>query len=88
MLFFYYIIGYSISQIIVFIWRDNEVVFLGLKQAQVTAIVVMVAAVAGFFLIRARTAENSRHKLKHQKKQNVKALVFVRPNAIIYLCER
>jgi phosphatidylglycerol:prolipoprotein diacylglycerol transferase len=54
LLFFYYIIGYSISQIIVFIWRDNEVVFLGLKQAQVTAIIVMIAAVAGFAIIRAR----------------------------------
>ena len=47
-LFFIYIIGYSISQIIVFIWRDNEVVFLGLKQAQLTAIVVLVVAVVIF----------------------------------------
>jgi len=53
MLFFYYIIGYSISQVIVFIWRDNEVIFLGLKQAQLTAIAVLVVAVAGFFLVRA-----------------------------------
>ena len=53
MLFFYYIIGYSISQVIVFIWRDNEVIFLGLKQAQLTAIAVMVAAAAVFFLVRA-----------------------------------
>ena len=52
-LFFYYIIGYSISQIIVFIWRDNEVIFLGLKQAQLTAIAVGIAAVIGFFLVRA-----------------------------------
>jgi prolipoprotein diacylglyceryltransferase len=53
LLFFYYIIGYSISQIIVFFWRDNEVIFLGLKQAQLTAIAVMIAAVIGFFLVRA-----------------------------------
>jgi phosphatidylglycerol:prolipoprotein diacylglycerol transferase len=42
---FIYILGYSISQIIVFIWRDNEVIFLGLKQAQLTAIGVIVVAV-------------------------------------------
>jgi Prolipoprotein diacylglyceryltransferase len=61
LLFFYYIIGYSISQIIVFFWRDNEVIFLGLKQAQLTAIAVMIAAVIGFFLVRAgqrKTAVN------------------------------
>ena len=52
-LFFTYIIGYSISQIIVFFWRDNEVVFLGLKQAQLTAIGVLVVAVVIFiWLIR------------------------------------
>jgi prolipoprotein diacylglyceryltransferase len=51
MLFFYYIIGYSISQIIVFIWRDNEAVFLGLKQAQLTAIGVIIAAVIVFLVI-------------------------------------
>ena len=51
MLFFYYIIGYSISQIIVFIWRDNAVVFLGLKQAQITAIGVIIAAVIVFLVI-------------------------------------
>jgi prolipoprotein diacylglyceryltransferase len=59
LLFFYYIIGYSISQIIVFIWRDNEVLFLGLKQAQLTAIAVMVAAVAGFIVIRDRQRKSA-----------------------------
>lgn len=44
-LFFIYIIGYSISQIIVFFWRDNEVLLFGLKQAQLTAIVVLLIAV-------------------------------------------
>ena len=48
-LFFTYIIGYSVSQIIVFTWRDNEVIFLGLKQAQLTAIIVIIATV-GIFL--------------------------------------
>ena len=56
-LFFIYIIGYSLSQIIVFIWRDNEVVFLGLKQAQLTAIGVLVVAV-GIFVWLLKTAKN------------------------------
>ena len=50
-LFFVYILGYSVSQIIVFAWRDNEVIFLGLKQAQLTAIAVIVAAVIIFLVL-------------------------------------
>jgi phosphatidylglycerol---prolipoprotein diacylglyceryl transferase len=46
MLFFIYLIAYSLSQIIVFFWRDNEVLFLGLKQAQLTAIGVLILAIA------------------------------------------
>ena len=59
-LFFTYIFSYSLSQVIVFIWRDNEVVLLGLKQAQVTAIgVIIVAAIGFFFFLRRKpkTAE-------------------------------
>lgn len=41
-LFFIYIFGYSLTQIIVFFWRENEIVFRGLKQAQLTAIVVII----------------------------------------------
>jgi phosphatidylglycerol---prolipoprotein diacylglyceryl transferase len=48
MLFFVYIFSYSLAQIIVFIWRDNEVVLLGLKQAQLTAAAVIVVAAAVF----------------------------------------
>ncbi|MBI2957263.1 MAG: prolipoprotein diacylglyceryl transferase [Chloroflexi bacterium] len=47
-LFFLYVVGYSVGQVIVFFWRDNVVVFLGLKQAQLTAIVVLAAATAAF----------------------------------------
>jgi phosphatidylglycerol:prolipoprotein diacylglycerol transferase len=47
-LFLVYILGYSLSQIIVFFWRDNEILFLGLKQAQLTAIGVIIVA-AGIF---------------------------------------
>jgi phosphatidylglycerol---prolipoprotein diacylglyceryl transferase len=54
MLFFIYIIGYSVGQIIVFFFRDNEVVFLGLKQAQLTAIGVIIVAVAVFAWARKR----------------------------------
>jgi phosphatidylglycerol---prolipoprotein diacylglyceryl transferase len=59
MLFFIYIIGYSLSQIIVFVWRDNQVIFLGLKQAQLTAIGVTVVALIIFawVLKRQRTAK-------------------------------
>ena len=47
-LFFIYIFLYSISQFLIFFVRDNEVVFLGLKQAQVTALVVMLATAVVF----------------------------------------
>jgi phosphatidylglycerol:prolipoprotein diacylglycerol transferase len=53
-LFFVYILGYSVSQIIVFIWRDNEVIFLGLKQAQLTAIAVILVAVIVFLILSFR----------------------------------
>jgi phosphatidylglycerol---prolipoprotein diacylglyceryl transferase len=51
-LFFIYIIAYSISQVIVFFWRDNEIVMFGLKQAQLTAIGTMAFAVIAFLIIR------------------------------------
>ena len=54
MLFFLYVIGYSLGQIVIFVWRDNEVVALGLKQAQLTAIAVIVAAIAAFLWFRRR----------------------------------
>jgi phosphatidylglycerol:prolipoprotein diacylglycerol transferase len=50
-LFFIYVVSYSISQIIVFFWRDNVVVAFGLKQAQLTAIAVIIAAVIAFFAV-------------------------------------
>ena len=60
-LFFIYIIGYSLSQIIVFTWRDNAVVFLGLKQAQLTAIGVIIVAFIIFSLVlwQQRAAKSS-----------------------------
>jgi len=47
MLFFFYILSYSVSQILLFIWRDNVILFWGLKQAQLTAIGVIVVGLAG-----------------------------------------
>jgi phosphatidylglycerol:prolipoprotein diacylglycerol transferase len=46
-LFFFYILAYSFSQVIVFFWRDNVILFWGLKQAQLTAIGVILATLAG-----------------------------------------
>jgi phosphatidylglycerol:prolipoprotein diacylglycerol transferase len=43
-LFFIYVFGYSLGQIIVFFWRDNAPVLFGLAQAQLTAVGVIVAA--------------------------------------------
>ena len=67
-LFFIYILGYSLSQIIVFFWRDNEVLFLGLKQAQLTAIGTIIVAVAVFvwFFRRQKAAQA---KLEQQQNQ-------------------
>jgi phosphatidylglycerol---prolipoprotein diacylglyceryl transferase len=53
-LFFVYIFGYSLSQLIVFIWRDNEVILFGLKQAQLTAIGVIIAAAILFWWFHRR----------------------------------
>jgi len=53
-LFFIYIIAYSVSQIIVFVWRDNEVILLGLKQAQLTAIGVIIVSIIVFMFVRYR----------------------------------
>lgn len=45
-LFALYLALYSITQFVVFFWRDNEIVGLGLKQAQFTAIVTLALAIA------------------------------------------
>lgn len=66
-LFFVYIIGYSISQIIVFFWRDNEAVFLGLAQAQVTAIATIIVVVAIYLVIVIRQRKPDKTELKLPK---------------------
>jgi phosphatidylglycerol:prolipoprotein diacylglycerol transferase len=57
LLFFIYILGYSFGQIIVFIWRDNEVVWMGLKQAQLTALGVIIIAIIIYFWFFRRQRE-------------------------------
>lgn len=63
-LFFVYLIGYSITQFIIFFWRDNEIVFAGLKQAQLTAIGVIIAAVITFFAVKARQKKTTDQETK------------------------
>ena len=48
-LFLTYLFAYSISQIILFTWRDNVVILWGLKQAQLTSIGVFIIG-AGVFV--------------------------------------
>lgn len=47
-----YLVGYSVTQFVVFFWRNNEEVVLGLAQAQLTAIVIglLGAAILGWRL--------------------------------------
>jgi prolipoprotein diacylglyceryltransferase len=59
MIFAFYLVGYSVAQIIIFVWRLNEVVIWELKQAQVTGILV---ATAGILLaIWLRQAAQDKH---------------------------
>ncbi len=41
-----YLVGYSVTQFVVFFWRANSITLLGLKQAQLTAIVVGLVGLA------------------------------------------
>jgi phosphatidylglycerol:prolipoprotein diacylglycerol transferase len=52
MLFVLYLSLYCVGQFILFIWRDNDIVALNLKQAQITAIVVQACLVfASYFIL-------------------------------------
>ncbi len=51
-----YVALYAVSQIVIFRWRESEpVIALGLKQAQLTAIVVLVVGVPLLVLLRRRS---------------------------------
>lgn len=54
MLIFIYIFVYSFGQLLIFVWRDNVVIFAGLKQAQLTAIAVVIVAAILFIWFRMR----------------------------------
>jgi len=53
-LFAAYLVGYSVTQFIVFFWRANSVTALGLKQAQLTAIGVALVGLAVLFVLNRR----------------------------------
>lgn len=57
LLFVTWLIGYSLGQIIIFTQRMNDVVLFGLKQAQVTAIVVIIGALPLLFYILTRPSQ-------------------------------
>lgn len=51
-LFAIWLVLYSVGQFVLFFWRANVVVLLGLKQAQLTAIVVVVLVVPAYLMWR------------------------------------
>jgi len=56
MVFATWLVGYSIGQILIFTVRMNEVLFMGLKQAQLTAIVVLLACIPLVWILQGRAA--------------------------------
>ncbi len=59
MLAMIYIVLYSISQFFIFFLRDNVVVFAGLKQAQVTALVVILLIIPIMIYLRLRESRGA-----------------------------
>ena len=57
MLFATWLVGYSIGQFLIFFVRDNVVLYFGLKQAQLTAIVVLLLCVPLVLYLRSRSAD-------------------------------
>jgi hypothetical protein len=57
--FVLYLALYSLGQLVLFIWRDNVFVLGPLKQAQVTAIVVLVALVPIALWLKGRRADDA-----------------------------
>ena len=57
--FVLYLVLYSLGQLVLFIWRDNVLVLGPLKQAQVTALVVLVALVPIALWLRGRGARDA-----------------------------
>jgi len=57
MLFVVYLIMYSVGQFVLFFWRDNVIFFWGLKQAQLTALGVLVLTLPLWWWIRTHNTE-------------------------------
>ena len=57
MLFATWLAGYSIGQFLLFFVRDNVVLYFGLKQAQLTAIVVLLACIPLVLYLRSRNGD-------------------------------
>ena len=57
-MFIFWLIAYSCGQILIFTQRMNEVIFLGLKQAQLTAIVVIIACIPVAWYLSRRASRN------------------------------
>ena len=62
MLAMIYIVLYSISQFLIFFLRDNVVVVAGLKQAQVTALVVILLTSPVMIYLRLREQRSRRQE--------------------------
>ena len=59
LLFATWLIGYSLGQLLIFFVRDNVVLLLGLKQAQLTAIVVLLACIPLVWYLRTRKRDDA-----------------------------
>jgi prolipoprotein diacylglyceryltransferase len=59
--FVLYLALYSLGQLVLFIWRDNVFVLGPLKQAQVTALVVLVALVPIALWLKGRGTRDVEH---------------------------
>lgn len=57
-----YVVGYSLTQFAVFFWRNNSIAALGLKQAQLTAIVTLILSLAFVAVIALK--ERRRHVVR------------------------
>ncbi|MCK9487737.1 MAG: prolipoprotein diacylglyceryl transferase [Dehalococcoidia bacterium] len=56
-----YLVGYSVTQFVVFFWRANTITLFGLKQAQLTAIVTgILGALVLVYLLRMRRTSPAR----------------------------
>lgn len=58
LLFATYVIIYSVGQFVLFFWRDNEMILWGLKNAQLTAVVIMAVMLPLWLWLNSRNVVN------------------------------